>query len=109
MVTPSSPDFHVHDGDTKKFGQLHEDRILGERVEVVVGVRVAQTPEAGPVVYLPGFSMLLQSLLPLVHQLLQEVPKLSTRLKNPKYSKIGKFTYKIFLLNFKEYPLIFDD
>ena len=41
MVTPSSPDFHVHDGDTKKFGQLHEDRI--------------------------------QSLLPLVHQLLQKV------------------------------------
>ena len=50
MVTPSSPDFHVHDRDTKKFGQLHEDRIFGERGGVVVRVRVAQTPEAGPVV-----------------------------------------------------------
>ena len=73
IVTPSSPDFHVHDGDTEEFGQLHEDRILGERGGVVVGVRVAQTPEAGPVVDLPGVSVLLQSLLPLVHQLLQEV------------------------------------
>ena len=73
MVTPSSPDFHVHDGDTKKFCQLHEDRILGERGRGVVGVQVAQTLESGPVVNLPGVSVLLQSLLPLVHHLLQEV------------------------------------
>jgi hypothetical protein len=40
MVAPSSPDFHVHDGDTEEFGQFHEDRILGERGGVVVRVRV---------------------------------------------------------------------
>ena len=73
IVTPSSPDFHVHDGDTKKLCQLHEDRILGEGGGDVEGVRVAQTPEAGPVVDLPGVAVLLQPLLPLVHQLLQEV------------------------------------
>ena len=73
IVTPSSPDFHVHDGDTEEFGQLHEDRILGERGGVVVGVRVAQTPEAGPVVDLPRIPVLLQPLLALVHHLLEQV------------------------------------
>ena len=34
---------------------------------------MAQTPEAGPVVNLPGVAVLLQPLLPLVHQLLEEV------------------------------------
>ena len=63
----------MHHGDTEELCRLHEDGILVEGGGVAVGVRVAQTPEAGPVVILPGVAVLLQPLLPLVHQLLEEV------------------------------------
>ena len=49
----------MHHGDTEDLCRLHEDGILVEGGGVAVGVRVAQTPEAGPVVDLPGVAVLL--------------------------------------------------
>ena len=63
----------MHHGDTEEFCRLHEDGILVEGGEVALGVWVAQTPEAGPVVNLPGVAVLLQALHPLVHFFGQQV------------------------------------